>query len=166
MTRYISIDINQGKRDGIILTEDEIAGAYLVEYTMPKGTTALRIMYQNPKMQDRSIAYTSLSRRWQLLLLLDKVQWDCEPQKGKLVRDSGYIGNVQPEDLFDAFSVQEMDAYMNGWDAFLMSKQESDNPYKATSANSVMWQRGYDDCKFFLPLPSWYNKWIASKKDA
>src|SRR5512146_2297449 len=66
-------DINQGTRPATVVARDAATGAYLYEYEMPAGTTALRLSPSagEPNVCDKAVAYRDLSLAWLLRIELD-----------------------------------------------------------------------------------------------
>jgi hypothetical protein len=78
----ITLTINQGDRDGVVLAA--IGTERLLEYEMPRGTTALRV-YDVVTERERSVAYRSLALKWLRVLVETGVQWIGNPQHGRRV---------------------------------------------------------------------------------
>jgi hypothetical protein len=75
---------NQGWRDAVVLAVQ--GPAVLVEYMMPKGTTALRILQPVPGgVAERPIGYNDLPTKW-LQAIVDAGQdWEGNPQQGHVL---------------------------------------------------------------------------------
>lgn len=98
-TRYeagdnIEVTRNQGRREATVLAviDDEI----LIEYTMPKGTTALSITTHEAVEKDRpeykAVSYRSVPTRWLKAIVEAGVEWTGYDQRNhRSVQDrSGY----------------------------------------------------------------------------
>lgn len=74
-----TVTVNQGERDALVLA----ASGYerLVEYAMPRGSTALRIIdvRRNPR-RDRAISYNHLPLRWLETVVAAGQVWIGRPQ--------------------------------------------------------------------------------------
>ena len=61
--------VNQGMRPASVVGIDEKTGKYLLEYEMPRGSTALRVCgWDKGQYREKSVSSKALSQRWQRLL--------------------------------------------------------------------------------------------------
>jgi len=93
----LTVERNQGDRDATVLAVDGLR--MLIEYEMPNGSTSLNeVSMEDPGGRYRSVAYRSLSKRWQTILIENEVTWIGCPQGG--LRSKPYL--PQPAVLFGA----------------------------------------------------------------
>lgn len=90
----ITVERNQGDRDGTVLAVDGIEA--LIEYEMPNGTSALNVISLGDKPY-RAVAYTSLPKKWQRLLVANEAEWIGRPQQSGRNRQL-----PQPAELFNS----------------------------------------------------------------
>jgi hypothetical protein len=85
--------INQGLREGWVLAT--IDRQYLVEYTMPKGTTALLVGTVGASTM-KSVSYTAVSRKWLQAIVDAGSVWEGKAQSiYRAPNKHGYGGNNQ-----------------------------------------------------------------------
>ena len=73
---------NQSWRDAVVLVElPDACGnpEYLVEYSMPRGTSALRIYHADNTFT--RVAYERLPKKWLRTLAADDIRWEGYPQQ-------------------------------------------------------------------------------------
>ena len=76
---------NQGWRDADVLAFRMTADGLerLVEYVMPKGTTALRI---EGRKQDHNVSYKACPKAFLQYMRNQGIEWECNPQQGGKVK--------------------------------------------------------------------------------
>lgn len=70
--------VNQGHRDAVVLAV--IGDQALLEYTMPKGTTALRIVTAGAD-EYRQVSYRDVPLKWLLAIDAAGQDWEGRPQQ-------------------------------------------------------------------------------------
>jgi hypothetical protein len=79
----ISIYANQGYRDARVLAV--INNEALIEYSMPQGTTSLRIInaYQDEETagRGRKMSYFNVPTKWLQAMCFAEIEWDGNPQQ-------------------------------------------------------------------------------------
>jgi hypothetical protein len=78
-----TIYINQGTRAAVVLAT--IGLEVLLEYVMPNGTTALRIIdtRTDAPARGRSIGYAHMPIKWLRAIVDSGVEWDGNPQQAR-----------------------------------------------------------------------------------
>lgn len=74
-----TLEVNQGHRDAKVLAV--IGHQALVEYAMPGGSTALRLLSDVPGKPDRSMSYWSIPLKWLLAIDAAGQDWEAQPQQ-------------------------------------------------------------------------------------
>jgi hypothetical protein len=69
-----SIEVNQGLRDAIVLAV--IGDEALIEYSMPKGSTSLRIVDAYTWTGARSVSYRNVPVKWLQQMYENEVEWE------------------------------------------------------------------------------------------
>ena len=79
--QWVKVYANQGMRDARVLAilDDQA----LIEYEMPNGTTALRVVECNePENTIQRFSYASVPNRWLTELYFLDCEWTGKPQQG------------------------------------------------------------------------------------
>lgn len=74
-----SLEVNQGVRDAVVLAV--IGQQALVEYTMPGGTSTLRLLDDRPGKPDRPVSYWSIPMKWLVAIQAAGQDWEGRPQQ-------------------------------------------------------------------------------------
>jgi hypothetical protein len=103
------IHVNRGWREAVVLAV--LDGKALLEYEMPNGSTALRVVPQDTddEMWYRNVSYRSLPKKW--LRVLIETDWKGRPQQSadlapspiQVWQERGYSPDeirVNPEPIF------------------------------------------------------------------
>ncbi len=78
---YITLDVNQGTREGTVLAV--LGTKFLVEYEMPNGTTALRVLSMLDDLENGpAMSYRAVPTKWLRAIVNDGVgDWEGRPQQ-------------------------------------------------------------------------------------
>jgi len=75
----ITLYVNQGRREAVVLAI--IGQKALIEYEMPKGSTALRFVNVAGTGNQQGVSYFDLPTKWLEAIVANGLEWIGRPQK-------------------------------------------------------------------------------------